>query len=224
MTKSSAIHLPICAGKPAFLTGAAIAILLAIPVQAQDDALNNQPSIRDVALTPLTDLNLNQDEIPPLLIAAREQPYAHTGVATCPDILRQVADLQAILGDDYDTLAPADDGISVTNIAQRVVGSFIPFRGIIRELSGANERQRDFREAISAGMMRRAYLKGRGEALGCPYPASPATAEVIAQIRAMEEAERDRDVDDRDNSQQDAAAIVVDENGFYSEPVVQQVD
>ena len=221
--KTSAIHLPTCAGKTALLIFAASAALVAAPAHAQQGQHTNQPTIREVALTPLTDLNLNQDEIPPLLLAAREQPYAHSGVATCPDILRQVADLDTILGDDYDTLPPQDDGISVTNLAQRVLGSFIPFRGIIRELSGANERQRDFREAISAGMMRRAYLKGRGEALGCAYPASPATPEVIARLRAMEEAERNRDEDD-DDDRAEAAAITVDENGFYSAPVVQQVD
>ena len=223
MTKTSVIRSPICAGNAAYRTcaafGAACAALLAVPAQAQapsqEGQHTNQPSIREVALTPLTDLNLSQDDIPPLLIAARERPYANSGVATCPDILRQVADLDAILGDDYDTLAPDADGISVTNIAQRVVGSFIPFRGIIRELSGANERQRDFREAISAGMMRRAYLKGRGEALGCPYPASPATPEMIARLNALAETEGNRD---------NVAAITVDENGFYSAPVVQKVD
>ncbi|MCL6252103.1 hypothetical protein M3P36_13740 [Altererythrobacter sp. KTW20L] len=189
------------------------------------NGLDDRPrTVRDVALTPLTDLNLNQDDIPPLLVDARNDPYDNQGINGCAAILSRVADLDAILGDDYDTLAPSERQLSATSVASRVVGSFIPFRGIIRELSGANDRQRDFREAIAAGMMRRAYLKGRGESLGCDYPASPATPELIARLRAVDaenEARRDRG-DDSDRRAD--SGPVVDENGFYSEPVVQQVN
>lgn len=228
MMKINATRLPTCAARAALISLAAGAMACAMPAMAQNGLDDRPRTVRDVALTPLTDLNLNQDEIPPLLVAARNDPYDNQGINGCAAILSRVADLDAILGDDYDTLAPTERQLSATAVASRVVGSFIPFRGIIRELSGANDRQRDFREAIAAGMMRRAYLKGRGESLGCDYPASPATPELVARLQAIaaeEEARRDRgDDDDVDNARGADNGPVVDENGFYSEPVVQQTD
>ena len=221
--KTNATRLPTCAAKAALISLAAGLAFSVTPAQAQNGMDTRPRTVRDVALTPLTDLNLNQDEIPQLLVDARNQPYASDGVRTCQDILSRVGDLDAILGDDYDTLAPSERQLSATSVASRVVGSFIPFRGIIRELSGANDRQRDFREAIAAGMMRRAYLKGRGESMGCEYPASPATPELVARLQAIaaeQEARRDRGEDD-DDDRREERPIEVDDNGFYSEPVVQ---
>jgi hypothetical protein len=49
----------------------------------------------------------------------------------------------------------------------------IPFRGWVRKLSGAEKHERLVRDAITAGAVRRAYLKGLGEAKGCMPPATP---------------------------------------------------
>jgi hypothetical protein len=203
-----------------------MASAFAFPAAAQDEeprGINNQADARDVALTPLSDLNLSRDPIPEVLLAARAAPYDQTGTGNCRDLARLVSELDAALGPDFDTETPEDRGVSAGNIAQRIVGSFIPFRGLIREISGANEHERDFREAIAAGMMRRAYLKGRGQEMGCAYPSRPATAADIARINAErarlaagEEASDDDDRRDRTSAG--------DNNGFYSEPVVQDVD
>lgn len=130
---------------------------------AQDVVTDRDPDVRDVALTPLSDLNLEKDPIPPALLAAREAPYASEGINSCSAIRIEVGNLDAVLGDDYDTASPEERDItSPTRMAQRVVGMLIPFRGLIREVSGANSREFQFREAIAAGLMRRAYLKGKG--------------------------------------------------------------
>lgn len=63
-------------------------------------------------------------------------------------------------------------------MAKNVVASFIPFRGILRELSGAAGQERDWRAAIYAGSVRRGFLKGLGQQKGCAYPARPAFARV----------------------------------------------
>ncbi|MFC3099293.1 hypothetical protein [Altererythrobacter lauratis] len=189
-------------------------MIAASPATAQRRPVTDpDASVRDVALTPLSDLNLSRDPIPELLIAARAAPYARDGISRCDDILRAVGDLDAILGEDLDTNPPEERGVSVTNLAQRVIGSFIPFRGIIREISGANAHEFEFREAIAAGLMRRAYLKGVGQEMGCAYPASPATPELIARLRA---------------TTADAETLppqpVVSAEGFYSSPVVQDIN
>ena len=59
------------------------------------------------------------------------------------------------------------------NLAHSAVSSVIPYRGVVREVTGAEKRARSVNEALLAGTVRRAYLKGYGEMLGCAYPASP---------------------------------------------------
>lgn len=229
MTKTSATRLPTCAAKGALFL---IALVLAAPALAQNQprGLSNEPDAADIALTPLGDLNLRNDPIPPLLLAAQQAPYDPAGIRNCRDITRLVGELDVVLGPDFDTEVPDEGGrnISAGNIAQRLLGSLIPFRGIIREVSGANEHERDFREAIAAGMTRRAYLKGRGQGMGCNYPARPATVAEAIRIRAEREAaaareeqaannrnRRDNDRDER--GEQDSGDVQ-----FVSEPVVQE--
>jgi hypothetical protein len=50
----------------------------------------------------------------------------------------------------------------------------LPFRSWIRRLTGANKHAKAVIAAISAGAVRRAYLKGLGQAQGCGHPAAPA--------------------------------------------------
>ena len=49
----------------------------------------------------------------------------------------------------------------------------IPFRGIVRQVTGAARHDEYVQAAILAGTARRAYLKGLGEARGCKPPATP---------------------------------------------------
>ena len=179
----------------AIFAAAALA-LLAPPALAQSDdesgdqkqpVTNEDVTARDVGMTPLTDLNLKKDPIPELLIQAEMDPYGTDGLSKCSDYIAEVRKFDAVLGVDYDVATPEERRISAGKVAQAVVGSFIPFRGILREVSGANKHQRDFREAILAGMMRRAFLKGMGLKLGCSYPARPADAETKARLNAMAE-------------------------------------
>jgi len=164
------------------LAGAVAAAIAAVPVapaaaRAQG-AMDAEPDVEDVARTPLTDLNLAKDPIPPLLLEAAEGPYAGEGLDGCDDIGGAIAELDAILGPDLDVADGRGDAISVGRIAQSAVGSFIPFRSIVREITGAADHQRAFEAAITAGAIRRGYLKGRGEQMGCSYPARPAFARI----------------------------------------------
>ena len=115
-------------------------------------------------------LDLASDPIPPILIQARKSPYALTNTGSCERIGQEMALLNGALGEDYDTSTararPAGN-------EGDVLAELIPFRGVFREVSGASRKEREFQEAISAGLMRRAYLKGRGEQMGCSYPSRP---------------------------------------------------
>ncbi|WP_299192900.1 hypothetical protein [uncultured Erythrobacter sp.] len=156
----------------AALSAAMLALLAASPAHAQ--MLEEEPDVEDVARTPLEDFNIDSDDIPEVLVIAAQDPYAADGLISCNDIVGEVAALDQVLGADFD-LAVDEEGrrISRGRIAKSVIGSFVPFRGIVREVSGANARRREVNTAITAGMVRRGFLKGLGQQRGCDYPASP---------------------------------------------------
>lgn len=152
-------------------------------------------SATDIATTPVSDLNLKKDEIPAVLLTAQSRTYDLAGLRRCPALAAAVTELDSVLGDDFDLPQDAADRLNTGKMAQSVVGSFIPFRSVIREISGANEQQRKMRLAIEAGLARRAFLKGFGEARGCGYPARSASAAHVAQRRAAAQAEQDKSDD-----------------------------
>lgn len=152
---------------------------------------DREPTAVDVVATPATDLNLKKNEIPPALIAAEADPYGLPRGARCPAITAEVQQLNAVLGDDIDIAQASRAKVSAGKVAQSVVGSFIPFRGVIRQLSGASEQERKLQSAINAGTARRGFLKGVGLQRGCAWPARPATPEMLARI-AERNAERAR--------------------------------
>jgi hypothetical protein len=151
---------------------------IATPAQTAVDP--KDATAGQVVTKPLTDLNLKKDEIPPILQSARSDPYSLAGMKRCIDIQGEVARLDSALGDDVDIAEMSRRGPGVGNIAKSIVGSLIPFGGVIRELSGANENQRQWQLALYAGTARRAFLKGYGQQKGCKYPARSATPAVKA--------------------------------------------
>ena len=187
--------------------------LVASPALARDQdqpVVGRTPDAEDVAMTPVTDLNLKKDEIPPALIAAAIDPYASADLKRCADIAAALAPLDAVLGPDMDVAQPDSERVSAGAVAKSVVASFIPFRGVLRELTGAADHQREFEAAIYAGAVRRGFLKGLGQHMKCPYPSRPAFARA-ATMRPPAKAGK-------------APAPVPDSTGavsFVSEPVVQ---
>lgn len=184
--------------------------LLAMPALAQPakeaksdksdrPVTQQEPNAVDVVATPASDLNLKKNEIPPLLLAAEQRPYVLRGLDTCRQLGGAIGELDAILGDDVDV--PQNDGrkMSAGRVAQSVVGSLIPFRGLIREISGANQSDRALQAAILAGVARRSFLKGIGQGKGCRYPARSATLDVynarMAALNAGAEPDRSKSAD-----------------------------
>lgn len=148
--------------------------LMAVPGAAQ---VMPEPDVSEVAKTPLRDLNIDARDIPEVLQAAARAPYATAGLDQCDATISQIAALDSVLGADYD-IADDDGGdrLSEGRIGQSVIGSILPFRGILREVTGAAGNDRDLRAAYTAGMVRRAFLKGWGLGRGCAYPARPKDA------------------------------------------------
>ena len=174
--------------------GTALLLLGSVPAVAREpeperSVTNREPDIVDVAKTPMTDLNIGRSGIPALLAEAQERPYSLQGLQGCRQLAGAVKEFDRVLGPDLDLPQATRSRFSKGRIAQWAVGTFIPFRSLIREISGANRSDRELAAAIQAGIARRAFLKGVGAARGCRWPAAPADEGVVVRYKAIEAAE-----------------------------------
>ena len=133
---------------------------------------------------PLHDLNIKKPKIPKVLRLAQKQPYALPEDQSCATLADAVKALDEVLGADLDS--PATDtnpGLIVRGVnaiekesisaIKKTTEGLVPFRNWVRKLSGAERSSRAVVSAISAGTIRRAYLKGIGSAQACKAPAAP---------------------------------------------------
>ncbi|WP_230279037.1 hypothetical protein [Croceicoccus sp. Ery15] len=141
--------------------------------------VSDNVKIEDIPLQPLRDLNLDQSEIPPLLVDIGNHPYSTGGLTDCATIGKAIADIDVMLGDDIDVPKEERSDLQkgankVGEVAQDIVGGLIPFRGIVREITGAKAQEQYVSELVVAATVRRAFLKGIGLERGCKAPARPA--------------------------------------------------
>ncbi|MFN3912486.1 hypothetical protein [Hyphomonas sp.] len=149
---------------------------------ADSTVSQTQAGFADAALSPLEDLNLRRDQIPPLL-AAMKNPYDLPADLSCEQISAMISELGGVLGPDWDTPRP-DERLNTEKLADEAsdaalgavesgVTGWIPYRGLLREATGAAAHQRKYNQAYRIGAQRRTYLKGYGLAMGCEPPARP---------------------------------------------------
>jgi hypothetical protein len=124
----------------------------------------------DAVTQPVADIGLKKKDIPPLLVTIQDAPYSLAGLKKCADLRSAVAELDGVLGPDVDA-SPDDRERKVGPTAMRVTGSvingFIPFRGVVREITGASAADRRYAAALYTGVARRSYLKGVMAQRGC---------------------------------------------------------
>ena len=137
------------------------------------------------ATAPLDDLNLRRQFIPTALLQAEANPYDMRNLDQCVTIGAEVVRLNEALGPDLDEPPPPNGELASEQAAQAAAQAalgavrsattdFIPGRGWIRRLSGAEQHSRHVQSAVQAGRMRRAFLKGLGMQRNCAPPAAPA--------------------------------------------------
>jgi len=143
-----------------------------------------QGTLAEAAQIPLSDANLVKVTIPDALLRAVADPYDPRGMGECRAIATEISRLDDALGPDADAWSGPDTRSDVARTADTAqnaamtvvregVRSAIPFRGWLRQISGAARAEREVEQAIIAGATRRGYLKGVGMRLNCPPPASP---------------------------------------------------
>jgi hypothetical protein len=157
----------------------AVGLATATVAGAQQPSKSVSQNAAELAKSPLKDLNVEQDAIPPVLQEAVKRPYTMAGIKTCADITATVNGLDSVLGRDVDAPLPkgksSDDATELAMAAgQSAIGSLIPGRGLVRQISGAAAAEKKAKAAVFAGAVRRGYLKGIGLARGCKPPAAPA--------------------------------------------------
>ncbi|OYW81796.1 MAG: hypothetical protein B7Z26_04500, partial [Asticcacaulis sp. 32-58-5] len=125
----------------------------------------------DAVTAPLTDLNLKREAIPDILIKAAANAYDMTGMAHCESIGQEIALLDTAIGLDFDQASEArrrdiaergGEFASQTALStvKGAAESIIPVRGLVREVTGAEKHQKAIDHAITAGRVRRGFLKG----------------------------------------------------------------
>ena len=116
-------------------------------------------------------------EVPQKLLDIQDAPYSMSGLRGCAAIIKEVRELNAVLGPDVNETVDKSLAKKREETAGRVagsaVGSIIPFGGLIGEVTGANAERRRYNTAVYAGTVRRGFLKGVGLQRGCKAPARP---------------------------------------------------
>jgi hypothetical protein len=125
---------------------------------------------RSVIAQPFKDINLVHDEIPALLVKEVANPYVEPDPFGCEAIDQEIIALNDLLGPDFDEPHDPDAGVTrqkAVDLVRDAASSFIPLRGLVRWVSGADKHVRQMRRAILAGNVRRGYLKGLRNKLHC---------------------------------------------------------
>ncbi|QUL38362.1 hypothetical protein [Erythrobacter sp. JK5] len=148
---------------PLTLAASALFAVFAAPVHAQSGEKHDSvgEDAVDAVTQPLSDLNLRSKDIPLLLTLAQQAPYDLTNLDDCDALRGEVGRLDEVLGPDAD--APQDEEGLVNKglkTGGNILGGMIPFRGLVRQLSGAKAEEKRWEAAIYAGVARRSYLKG----------------------------------------------------------------
>lgn len=142
---------------------------------------NRPEGVEHAVETPIRDLSLIREQAPAALTRAWAEPYRTRPDDSCASLGAELAELDAALGPD---VGAADKASSVLDPAGLATGAVegavgLPFRGIVRTVSGAEQRDRSLHAAVTAGMIRRGFLKGRMLQMSCPAPAQPLTTPEI---------------------------------------------
>lgn len=149
--------------------------------QLQTPDRSGTANLQNAVSAPLHDLNIMRQGIPTVLISAVADPYAPPMPLSCQLLAQDITELDAALGVDFNAEGtPQSPSLTRNNghIALALVQSgarlLLPYSGLVSTVTGARRHDQEIIEAITAGSVRRGYLKGLGEAYRCAPPATPA--------------------------------------------------
>lgn len=165
-----------------FFVCASIALNASAQTEVGAESVENkeklEKQVAQAVTSPLSDLNIGNDDIPKILVNAKTQLYNLPENTTCSNLESEIDNLDAVLGLDLDEKENEGKPGFVKkgkNLARkaaistikRTVQDAIPYRNWIRKLSGAEKHDRKVAESIEAGKARRSFLKGYAVGAGC---------------------------------------------------------
>lgn len=128
------------------------------------------------ASSPLRDVNLMQEPIPGQLRSLR-QPYGFTDQGGCEAWTQEIRELEAALianegrrvgyRRDSDTFVGRSGNLRDVGV-KSAASQILPFRGVIRQVSGAAQFEQQANRASDKARYRIGYLVGLGRASRCP--------------------------------------------------------
>lgn len=117
----------------------------------------------EIISQPVHDVGLMNADIPEVLVRASKAPYGLAASPSCEQLNAEIETLTASIGPDFDLAeGPKENRMGQLAVAggKSVVNSFMPFRTLVREVSGAAPAQRRYQDALNIGFARRGFLKG----------------------------------------------------------------
>ncbi len=117
----------------------------------------------EIGSQPARDIGISKREIPPVLEQAFADPYGLKGLKTCAQLASAVRNLNEALGPDYQSGGEYREnrvGKLAAAGGKTVINSIIPFRSLVREITGAAPADRHMNAVVDAGLARRGFLRG----------------------------------------------------------------
>jgi len=161
-------------------------MILALMVGLTACASDTTTRVGTAATTPLNDLNIVKAKIPAILKASKKHPYLAPADQSCSAIVLEIHQLDEVLGADLDTpdsdqnpslieRGTSEAENSAIKSLQHSAEGIIPYRGWVRKLTGAERHSKHVSAAITAGSIRRAFLKGFAASHDCDWSNTPET-------------------------------------------------
>lgn len=147
-----------------------VSLLLSGTAMAQDKPKDDTfKRAENVVTQPARDIGIDKAKIPPVLEKSTEAPYAMPK-GGCRAITGELAELNKAIGPDFGTGTENNEnrtGKIMEAGGSALVNALIPFRGLVREVSGAAPAERRLNAAVSTGLARRGFLRGVAKVKGC---------------------------------------------------------
>lgn len=142
----------------------------AVSAEPANDVEETTQKAAEIATQPVRDVGIDKPDIPPVLAKATQAPYDLTGLKRCRQLAAAIVELTEVLGPDYLVAEKRENRVGklAEEGGKTIVNSLIPFRGLIREMTGAAAAQRRYDDAIDAGYARRGFLRGVHSTRKCP--------------------------------------------------------
>ena len=128
-------------------------------------------------------LGLTGADIPPLLKTVQADPYREPAEPACDSIPQEILALDQLLGPDVDG-APAKT--SKVHMALNYLRGMIPYHGYVRFLTRADSRDKALQRAVTAGVARRAFLRGLEAHMQCAPAAQTKVADARDRVPIVE--------------------------------------